>query len=51
MGTGTMAEEYRRLADEADKRAADLGDGEPRRMYRELAASWRKLADEAERSS
>jgi hypothetical protein len=44
----TMAEEYRKLADEADKRAADMTDAEARRMYRQLAANWREMADQAD---
>jgi hypothetical protein len=42
------AEEYRRLAEEAEARAAAALNAEHRAAYLKLAEAWRKLADQAE---
>jgi hypothetical protein len=44
------AEGYRKLAEEAEPRAVAATDFEAKRMYSQLAASWRDLADQADGS-
>lgn len=46
----TKAEEYRRLAEEAQRRADALKESEAKRMYQQLADSWRDMAAQAERN-
>jgi hypothetical protein len=45
----SKADEYRRLAEEAQKRADSLKECEAKRMYQQLADSWRDMAAQAER--
>jgi hypothetical protein len=47
----SKAEEYRRLAEEARKRAQDARDSKAKEMYEQLARSWRDLADQCERQA
>ena len=46
---GSKADEYRRKAEEAEKRAADALDPEAKRLYRDIAARWVELAEQADR--
>jgi hypothetical protein len=46
----TKAEEYRKLAEEAERRASMLDESEAKRMYKQLADSWREIAAQAERN-
>jgi hypothetical protein len=46
----TKPEDYRKLADEAQKRADALKESEAKRMYKQLADSWRDLAEQTERN-
>ena len=46
----TKAEQYRKLAEEAAKRAQSVKDSEAMRMYQQLADSWREMAEQAERN-
>ncbi len=43
------ADEYRRLAAEADKRASECRDPVARATYEKVAEHWRELAKHAER--
>jgi hypothetical protein len=44
-------ERYRKLAEEAQRRADDANEPRTKEMYDQLAASWRNLADQAARQS
>jgi len=46
----TKAEEYRTLAEEAQRRADALEESEAKRMYKQLADSWRDLAEQTVRN-
>ena len=46
----TKAEEYRKLAEEAQSRADALKESEAKRMYKQLANSWREMAAQADRN-
>lgn len=45
----SKAEEYRKLAEEAQKRADAAQNPTTKQMYLQLADSWRELATQAER--
>jgi hypothetical protein len=47
----SKAEQYRRLAEEATKRAEDARDSKAKGMYEQLARSWRDLANQCERQA
>lgn len=50
MGTGiSKAEEFRSSAAECDKLAEQAKDPEAKRMLREAASNWRKMAEQAQR--
>ena len=46
----SKAQEYLKLAQEAEKRAEAMKDSEAKRMYAQLASSWREMAAQAERN-
>ncbi len=43
------SEEYRALANDCERRARQVGDGDARRAYEELARQWRELAEQVDR--
>lgn len=46
----SKAEEYRRQADDADKKATVVTDAQAKAIYRNIAAHWRAMAEQAERN-
>ena len=48
-GVGVKAEEYRRKAEQAEQKAAEVRDLDARRIWREAADEWRELAERAAR--
>ena len=46
----SKAEEYRRYAKDADKKASEVTDAQAKAIYRNIAAHWREMAEQAERS-
>ena len=46
----SKAEQYKTPAEEAERRAEAVKDSEAQRMYRQLAASWREMPEQAERN-
>jgi hypothetical protein len=44
------AEQYRKLAEEAERRAEATKDADVKRMYKQLADSWSEMAAQAERN-
>jgi hypothetical protein len=42
-------EEFRKRADEADKKAAQASDLDARRAFEEIARNWRLMAEQAKR--
>jgi hypothetical protein len=42
-------EEYRRMAEEAEKQAANTKDQRAKETYLDLAARWREMAEQAKR--
>jgi hypothetical protein len=47
---GAKADEYRRQADECDRRANQAKDPEAKRMFKAAAEQWRSMALTAERN-
>ena len=46
----SRAEQYHVLAQEAEERAKEARDVIAKRVYQDIAALWREMADQAERS-
>lgn len=46
----SKAEEYRRHADDADKKAGETRDAQAEAIYRNIAAHWRAMAEQAARN-
>ena len=46
----SKAEEYRRHAEDADKKASEVKDAQAKAIYRNIAAHWRAMAEQAERN-
>ena len=46
----SKAEEYRRNAENADKKASEVRDAQAEAIYRNIAAHWRAPAERAERN-
>jgi hypothetical protein len=46
----SKAEEYRRNAEDAEKKASEVTDAQAEAIYRNIAAHWRAMAEQAERN-
>ena len=46
----SKADEYRRNAEDAEKKAGEVTDAQAEAIYRNIAAHWRAMAEQAERN-